>query len=345
MGGREEARGGPGGARGVESVVSTGGKIGGTPPRASIYRACMRPKTPLPPEFADTTFRYSDALENGITRGQIRASTITGPHRGIRTTHEITSPRDADLAYARASPRDVALASVSACRVWGIPLPLAIESRRHTFVAVRSPRHVPTGAAITGIRLATQLFSEREFEGVRLLSPSVAWAQLAAHITPRETLVQADALLTRAENYPGRRHSGSLATLDELRWVTAAWAKRAGVAQLRAAVEFARPQVESPGESRLRFALISARFPEPVLQHRVFDGRRFVVRIDLSYPSLKIALEYDGEHHFTVAKAMEDIERRRELESLGWIVTQITRRDIQDPTRLFARLRAALRSR
>lgn len=345
MGGREAARGGPGGARGVESVVSTGGKIGGTPPRASIYRACMRPKTPLPPEFADTTFRYSDALENGITRGQIRASTITGPHRGIRTTHEITSPRDADLAYARASPRDVALASVSACRVWGIPLPLAIESRRHTFVAVRSPRHVPTGAAITGIRLATQLFSEREFEGVRLLSPSVAWAQLAAHITPRETLVQADALLTRAENYPGRRHSGSLATLDELRWVTAAWAKRAGVAQLRAAVEFARPQVESPGESRLRFALISARFPEPVLQHRVFDGRRFVARIDLSYPSLKIALEYDGEHHFTVAKAMEDIERRRELESLGWIVIQITRRDIQDPTRLFARLRAALRSR
>ncbi|WP_146080477.1 MULTISPECIES: endonuclease domain-containing protein [unclassified Pseudoclavibacter] len=305
----------------------------------------MRPKTPLPPEFANTTFRYSDALESGITRGQVRASTTTGPHRGIRTTREITSPRDADLAYARASPRDVALASVSACRVWGIPLPLAIESRRHTFVAVRSPRHVPTGVAITGIRLAPHLFSDREFEGVRLLSPCVAWAQLSAQITPRETLVQADALLTSADNYPGRRHGGSLATLDELRAVADAWAKRAGVAQLRAAVELARPQVESPGESRLRHALISARFPEPVLQHRVFDGRRFVARIDLAYPSLKIALEYDGENHFTVAKAVEDIERRRELESLGWRVIQITRRDIQDPTRLFARLRAAMRPR
>ncbi|PPF34243.1 hypothetical protein C5E05_15180 [Pseudoclavibacter sp. AY1H1] len=319
--------------------------MGGAQPRASIYRSCMRPKTPLPPEFANTTFRYSAALESGITRGQVRASTTTGPHRGIRTTREITSPRDADLAYARASPRDVALASVSACRVWGIPLPLAIESRRHTFVAVRSPRHVPTGVAVTGIRLAPHLFSDREFEGVRLLSPCVAWAQLAAQVSPRETLVQADALLTRADNYPGRRHGGSLATLDELRAVADAWAKRAGVAQLRAAVELARPQVESPGESRLRHALISARFPEPVLQHRVFDGRRFVARIDLAYPSLKIALEYDGEHHFTVAKAVEDIERRRELESLGWTVIQITRRDIQDPTRLFARLRAAMRPR
>ncbi|PPG31754.1 hypothetical protein C5B97_04805 [Pseudoclavibacter sp. RFBB5] len=312
---------------------------------ASSNLASMRPKKSLPAVFDGRAFRYADARVAGLSRGHIRSSTSVGPHRGIRVPERITSPLGADLAYAASAPEDVALASVSACRVWGIPLPLSIGSRMHTFVAVRSPRHVPSGVAVTGFKLAGHLYSVREVDGVRALSPCVAWAQSAAVLALREVLVQADALLTRADNYPGRRHQGALATLDELRAVTAAWTGRVGVARLRAALQLVRPGSESPGESRLRFVLSEAGFAEPIVQHRVYDRGRFVARIDLSYPPLKIALEYDGEHHFTVAKAMEDIERRRELERLGWIVIQVTRRDIRDPSRLFARLRVAMLAR
>lgn len=305
----------------------------------------MRPKKPLPAEFDGRAFRYADARAAGVSRGQIRSSTTVGPHRGIRVPERITSPLGADLAYAAMAPGHIALASVSACRVWGIPLPLSIDSRMHTYLAVRSPRHVPSGAAITGFKLAGHLYSVREVDGVRALSPCVAWAQSAAFLEPPEVLVQADALLTRADNYPGRRREGALTTLEEMRAVTAAWMGRAGVARLRGALELVRPGVESPGESRLRYSLMAAGFAEPTVQQRVYDRGRFVARIDLSYPALRIALEYDGEHHFTVAKAMEDIERRRELERLGWIVIQVTRRDMRDPSRLFARLRVAMLAR
>lgn len=305
----------------------------------------MRPKKPLPDEFDGRAFRAADALAAGVSPGHLRSATVPGPHHGLRAAEEVQSAREADLAYGAAAPAVAALASVSACRVWGIPLPLSIERRIHTYVAVPTPRYVPRGKAITGIKLAEHLFSTRRVDGVRILSPCVAWAQAAEMLGPREVLVQADALLTVAGNYPGRRFEGALATLEQLRAITEAWAGRAGVGAMRAALEIVRAGSESPGESRLRHSMLLAGFPEPEMQIWVLENGHLVARVDLAYSRLKIAIEYDGDHHFDKQKAIEDVERRRELERLGWIVIQVTRRDIRDPTRLFASLRAAMKAR
>lgn len=76
---------------------------------------------------------------------------------------------------------------------------------------------------------------------------------------------------------------------------------------------------ESPMESRIRMALVLGGVPSPVLQHPVsVDGRRY--RLDLAYPGLRLAIEYDGELHRTQLRAHADLLREADLTRLGWTV-------------------------
>jgi len=68
-------------------------------------------------------------------------------------------------------------------------------------------------------------------------------------------------------------------------------------------------------------------------------------RTDLAYPELRIAIEYQGEYHFSPEQVIDDMERIRELRLRGWIVILVTRRDIRNPVAFLAELRAALASR
>ena len=46
-------------------------------------------------------------------------------------------------------------------------------------------------------------------------------------------------------------------------------------------------------ETRIRLAIVQAGLPRPVLQHTVLaGGHRY--RLDLSYPGLKLVVEFDG---------------------------------------------------
>lgn len=96
---------------------------------------------------------------------------------------------------------------------------------------------------------------------------------------------------------------------------------RRGVKQARELATYAVGLAESPGESWTRLAIIDAGLPPPEPQVWVTmpDGHRF--RLDLAYPQLRIAVEYDGEEFHTSAdhRAADDA-RRRSLISLGWHV-------------------------
>ncbi|GAB2524157.1 hypothetical protein [Paramicrobacterium agarici] len=65
--------------------------------------------------------------------------------------------------------------------------------------------------------------------------------------------------------------------------------------------------------------------------------------LDLSYPELKIAVEYQGQLHGR--QYARDIERVERLRAEGWIVIQVTSGLLKDPTALVRRLRDALVSR
>jgi very-short-patch-repair endonuclease len=55
------------------------------------------------------------------------------------------------------------------------------------------------------------------------------------------------------------------------------------------------------------------------------------MRFDLSYPDLKLIIEYDGRQHFdNSAQWRRDLSRREELDGLGWRLIVTTSDDLRD---------------
>lgn len=122
------------------------------------------------------------------------------------------------------------------------------------------------------------------------------------------------------------RHHG--VTTADLRRLLPRFAGRRGVTQLRELAQDVCPLAESPGESWLRRLILDEQLPRPTPQHvvRLEDGE---YRLDLAYPHLKIAVEYDGEeHHTTLADRVADQRRRDALRRAGWIVIVVRKQDL-----------------
>ena len=88
----------------------------------------------------------------------------------------------------------------------------------------------------------------------------------------------------------------------------------------RRGAAYVRRDVDSPMETRLRMLLVLAGFPEPQVNLTVRDERGEVVRkYDLSYPEVKVAVEFNGKVHVLVPGAWEkDLERRDAVDDSGW---------------------------
>src|SRR5262245_36851311 len=81
---------------------------------------------------------------------------------------------------------------------------------------------------------------------------------------------------------------------------------------------------DSAPEVRITRLLLDAGLPAPVQQHRVRVNGRFR-RLDLAYPHLMIAIEYDGWAYHSQRTAFDaDRARANELEVLGWTVLRFT---------------------
>lgn len=105
---------------------------------------------------------------------------------------------------------------------------------------------------------------------------------------------------------------------------------------------------ESPAETRTRLLITDGGLPEPVAQHVVRDASgAFVGRLDLSWPGLLLAVEYDGQQHRVDSRQYAiDIERHRRLQELGWLVIRVTKEDLHDGgRRILSVIRAAYASR
>lgn len=117
-----------------------------------------------------------------------------------------------------------------------------------------------------------------------------------------------------------------------------------GIRRARLRLPYLDGRAESIPESVLRveFAL---RGMHPVPQLEVFDGDRFVARLDLAFEEAKVAVEYDGGWHADPAQAEHDRVRRERLRALGWAVFVVTSADLGDLGGLLAEVAAAVRHR
>ncbi|CAN5168989.1 hypothetical protein BH11ACT7_BH11ACT7_28990 [soil metagenome] len=94
-----------------------------------------------------------------------------------------------------------------------------------------------------------------------------------------------------------------------------------GLRQVPIVLDKSDPGAESPQETYLRLTLINAGFPRPQTQIPVCraNGRRYF--LDMGWPELMVAVEYDGEHHRTDRLSyVSDVARSEYLAAAGWIV-------------------------
>ncbi len=111
-----------------------------------------------------------------------------------------------------------------------------------------------------------------------------------------------------------------------------------GISRLPCLVALADTRAESPMETRIRLALVDGGLAAPDLQFPVGP-----YRLDLAYPAVLLAIEYDGEHHRTAEQARYDLERQAYLDARGWTVLRPSAREVLlTPDALADRIRRAL---
>lgn len=109
--------------------------------------------------------------------------------------------------------------------------------------------------------------------------------------------------------------------------------------------DLASPRAESAPESWVRMLIIEHGIPLPEVNFSLLDldGRQ-LYRLDLAWPQLRIALEYDG-HAAHAGREEQDAAREEDLRRRGWIVVRARAVDLADPSRLVNELRAAFSRR
>jgi hypothetical protein len=126
------------------------------------------------------------------------------------------------------------------------------------------------------------------------------------------------------------------------RYPRARWRRR-----VPAVIDLSDPRAESPMETRSRLVLVLRGLPRPELQYTVYDDLgEFVARLDMAYPLLKLAMEYDGKGHLTTWQQQSDARRLNRLDAAGWSVLRFTSPDIlHTPDATAAQVREAITRR
>jgi hypothetical protein len=98
------------------------------------------------------------------------------------------------------------------------------------------------------------------------------------------------------------------------------------IRQARHALTLVDAGAESPRETWLRLLVIEAGYPRPQTQIPVYgEYGELVAVVDTGWEDVKIALEYEGEHHrISRPQFQRDIERYEALAELGWIAIRVT---------------------
>lgn len=241
---------------------------------------------------------------------QLELSALWGP-RYLRLFHDVYVSAAARPALSVRAGAAVALngdgayaSHGTAAELWGAVVP--DQGLIHVSVPAGKPRTERQGIRAHRARALTEV---RLHDGITLSSPAQTVIEMASDgVGLLDLVVAADAMV----------RSGCL-TLKELLAAAKTWTGP-GVRVARRAARFVREGVDSPMESRLRMLVLLAGLAEPEVNHilRSEDGT-WRMRFDLAYPGLKIVVEYDGlQHRDSEGQWKRDVQRREELDRLGW---------------------------
>jgi hypothetical protein len=153
------------------------------------------------------------------------------------------------------------------------------------------------------------------------------------------------ALASLDQALAGRSERQQLDFIDAVDARLLARESRRGVRTAETLLCLASAGAESPQESRLRLMVVEAGFPIPVVQHPILTlSGELLYRLDLAWPELRIALEYDG-YEAHEGRAARDAERDRRLAGRGWRVIRVRKQHLANPAGFLADLREVFAER
>ncbi|MDQ1084966.1 MULTISPECIES: endonuclease domain-containing protein [Microbacterium] len=289
---------------------------------------------PSRPVGPDAAFTVTEGVAYGLTRSTMRSARWATPHAGVRVEQSATALQRL-AALQRALPAHAFFCGPTAAILHGFPLPGPLRSRawEEPFIGVPTGCNRIRRPHTTGRMLSVAPHDVLDVDGIRCTSPLRTWAELAEFLGVGQLTAISDRLLSRRD---------PLASREDLERMHLRFLGGRGSKNRRLAVDFADGRSESPRESELRVLLVQAGLPVPESNVEIFDGARFVARVDMLYREHRLVIEYDGDHHRDPQQWSRDQSRRAELESLGYRMTVVTARDFDDLPALLARIRRLL---
>ncbi|RYB94151.1 hypothetical protein EUA93_07210 [Nocardioides oleivorans] len=276
-------------------------------------------------------FLRAEGLEHGLTEKTMRGP---GYRRLFRNVLVASTTPPTPLQRVRGAlvlQCEAAWAShVSAARVKGCPIPTIADEhvsvphqklRRH-HRGVRCHVGDPAGVVVE--------------KGMRVSGDIPMFIELSGQLTLVDLVVVGDWLVRRRGVTPEQLVSACTKSRHRDR------------RKAMAAAAFVRRGADSPMESRLRMLLVLAGLPEPAVNLEVRDDAGELIRkYDLSYPVVKVAVEYNGKVHIEVIATWEDdLERRADMDDEDWrLVVVISAGIYKDPLRTLRRVHRVLLAR
>ncbi|MCA4723266.1 endonuclease domain-containing protein [Mycolicibacterium fortuitum] len=152
---------------------------------------------------------------------------------------------------------------------------------------------------------------------IRLTTPARTAVDLACRL-PEDTAVAAVDALARATRLK----------VADIEFAALRRAGSKGIKQARRSIALVDPGSESPQETWLRLLVVRAGYPPPQTQHPIYNEYGALIgEVDMAWPELKIAMEYEGRHHTDPDVLRRDVARFDAMIEMGWIVIRVTCRD------------------
>ncbi|MFE4197236.1 hypothetical protein ACFRJ9_15335 [Paenarthrobacter sp. NPDC056912] len=303
----------------------------------------MRIPKQLPDHLEATPFTWQEALDAGVSRQRWRHRGLDSPSRGIRSpaTDQVLELSMTVRPYTVITPFSAA-SHATAFVLWEFPgfLPGSHETVIH--ISRPDTMAIPRRKDVAGH--TGQFFDDEiiNHNGLLITSRARTWLDCARKMSIDEITVVADHLLRfpRPE-FEGR--SAPYCTREDLEGMLDRHKGTPGIRKARLALEQARVGADSAPETRLRLALEWAGLPQAEVNRPTELGSGVVRQPDLSYPELRVAVEYEGEGHSDPAQIVRDIEREEDFSRAGWTLVRISKRHMgKDACPAVSKVRNAL---
>ena len=200
----------------------------------------------------------------------------------------------------------------------------AAALHRAKYVGARQPAQVLWGnrRAPDGIEVWSDQVADDEIaliDGIRATTPARTAFDIACRYPIGKAVAAIDAL-ARATHLK----------MADVELLAPRYKGRRGIRHALEVLDLVDPGAESPKETWLRLLVIRHGFPRPQTQIQIYNeyGER-VARPDMGWESLKLALDYDGEHHRDAVQFNKDIRRHDTLTELGWTDIRVTSLDTE----------------